>query len=792
MNLFTICLNSFLSTLFLFVFSFSLLAQDRSDISSSLNKDLFKAALNHKDNNEINYSKKPINCYTTDEYGSLTYNAVLSGLGSSGSCANIAHSSLFNQDIDGSFELWVYPTTINVNAILVSKGNSSSQSFLWGISSSTKQMFFRIGTTVFNNSDGTVIPLSTWTHLAVTWTGGPNFSVIFYVNGAQSGSTVINNAAFNLNSDPLRIGASQYFTSEYFAGQIDEVRFWADVRTVQEIRDNRFVGLGDGSGANASSALTSSAHYDNLIASWTFNRTGTVYDDINGLNGNYYGSAVSSLNDLGVPVPYNLALRCFGGVNDKVVIAHNSTVFDQTGDGSLEMWFKPVTLSIDQILMSKGSTISTISFLFGVNNTGRLYFRLGGNPIASNGASLTNNMWQHVAVTWLLVSGNYEIKFYLNGVQNGTTLTLPGVWPTNTARAYIGGSEVFVSNTVQGYIDEVRIWNPTLTQAQIQKYMFVSGRALLPNSEIRGIWNFDGNLLNFSAFSGVNGSFNLGAVNNARLSAYNNEGSPGSYSTSFIAHSTVINRGGTPNSFPNGFYISTPFLSIPDNNTTGVTNTISVTNNPGNLSNIELFLSVQHTWVGDLVVTLTAPNGQSRQVIANNGGAGDNILSFFGDAFNYLPNSSIYLPPWAFIKPIVTFGNIGNTFLNGTWSLKVVDNAASDVGLLQGWGLRFNNQTMVGIEIVNSNIPQKFALYQNYPNPFNPNTSINFDVAKNGNVKIILFDVLGREVKTLVNEYFKAGNYKYNFDGFSLASGVYFYKIVAGDFTDTKKMTLLK
>lgn len=543
MKLFTVYINSFLISLFLFTVSFSIYAQDKSDISSPFNKEQLKLSLQHIDNNLINYSSKPANNDLTDEYGSLSYNAVLSNLGTSGSCANINHNSLFDQNTDGTFEMWVYPTSSSINAILASKGSTINQSFLWGFQSSPRLMYFRIGTTVFNNTDGVAIPLSTWTHIAVTWSGGPDFTVTFYINGSQSGTPVTANAAFNLNSDPLRIGASQYFTTEFFAGQIDEARFWADVRTIQELRDNRFVGLGDGTGANASSALTSSASYDNLIASWTFNRTGTVNDDINGLNGSYYGNAVSSLNDLGVPVPYNLALRCFGGIGDKVVIAHNSTVFDQTGDGSLEMWFKPTTLSIDQILMSKGSTVSTISFLFGVNNTGRLYFRLGGNPIASNGSPLINSIWQHVAVTWLLVSGSYEIKFYLNGVQNGTTLTLPGVWPTNTARAYIGGSEVYVNNTAQGYIDEVRIWNPTLTQAQIQKYMFVSGRSLLPNSEIRGIWNFDGNLLNFSAYSGVNGSFNLGGVNNARLSAYTNEGSAGGYSNGFIAHSTVINRG---------------------------------------------------------------------------------------------------------------------------------------------------------------------------------------------------------------------------------------------------------
>jgi subtilisin-like proprotein convertase family protein len=322
--------------------------------------------------------------------------------------------------------------------------------------------------------------------------------------------------------------------------------------------------------------------------------------------------------------------------------------------------------------------------------------------------------------------------------------------------------------------------------------MFASGRSLLPNSNLLAIWNFDGNLLNFSSGTGLNGSFNTGTTNNARLSGFLNESSPGAYGTGFISHATVINRGGTPNSFPNGFYKSAPFMTIPDNNTTGVTNTIIISNNSGNVANIEVFISVQHTWIGDLVLTLTAPNGQSRTIISNNGGAGDNILSFFGDAFNYLPSSAIYLPPWGFIKPIVNFGNIGNSVINGTWTLKAVDNAGGDQGVLQGWGLRFNNQTMVGTEQISSNLPDRFTLYQNYPNPFNPKTTIRFDLAANSRMKIVLFDLLGREILTIAEGEYKAGSYKSEFDASMLSSGVYFYKITAGDFTDTKKMMLVK
>ncbi len=89
-------------------------------------------------------------------------------------------------------------------------------------------------------------------------------------------------------------------------------------------------------------------------------------------------------------------------------------------------------------------------------------------------------------------------------------------------------------------------------------------------------------------------------------------------------------------------------------------------------------------------------------------------------------------------------------------------------------------------------VPKTYSLSQNYPNPFNPSTQIQFGLPKSGNVKLIVYDILGREVKTLVNEYRTAGTYQIAFDASSLASGVYFYKIEANDFVQTKKMLLVK
>jgi hypothetical protein len=84
------------------------------------------------------------------------------------------------------------------------------------------------------------------------------------------------------------------------------------------------------------------------------------------------------------------------------------------------------------------------------------------------------------------------------------------------------------------------------------------------------------------------------------------------------------------------------------------------------------------------------------------------------------------------------------------------------------------------------------VLYQNYPNPFNPNTVISYQLPVTGNVTLKVYDILGNEVATLVNEEKQPGVYEVEFDSEGLSSGIYFYQLRTGNFTQVKKMILLR
>ena len=125
----------------------------------------------------------------------------------------------------------------------------------------------------------------------------------------------------------------------------------------------------------------------------------------------------------------------------------------------------------------------------------------------------------------------------------------------------------------------------------------------------------------------------------------------------------------------------------------------------------------------------------------------------------------------------------GTSNLNSVTKLKLLSDVAQNL---------YNTGFEVGVNQISSKVPESFKLHQNYPNPFNPKTKIKMDIQKWGDVKLVVYDIIGREVATLINEKLKPGTYEVAFDGSYYPSGVYFYKLTTNDYSETKKMLMIK
>jgi hypothetical protein len=113
-------------------------------------------------------------------------------------------------------------------------------------------------------------------------------------------------------------------------------------------------------------------------------------------------------------------------------------------------------------------------------------------------------------------------------------------------------------------------------------------------------------------------------------------------------------------------------------------------------------------------------------------------------------------------------------------------------GLVPPSGILYRSGNLKRDRESDESLPEEFALEQNYPNPFNPSTTIKYSIPKEGYVTIKIYNTIGEEVAILVNEVKQVGNYESQFNATSLPSGIYFYKLQAGSFVETKKMVLMK
>jgi hypothetical protein len=273
-----------------------------------------------------------------------------------------------------------------------------------------------------------------------------------------------------------------------------------------------------------------------------------------------------------------------------------------------------------------------------------------------------------------------------------------------------------------------------------------------------------------------------------------------------VAHDTIVITGTSTNG--SGFF--DPGSRFPNRISATVTGNITVNsviyNNP---TQVTLDINTISAITGSYSVTITNPDGQS----ATGNNLFNSPLPVELSSFNGTATSNNVTLKWTTVKEINNAGfDIERKKSNGTTFEKV--------GFVTGKGNTYSNSNYVfsdnklssGVynyrlkqtdyngdftyfnlsSVINISVPDKFSLSQNYPNPFNPTTKIDYNLPTDANVSLKIYDVTGRLISTLVNEKKLAGYYTNEFDAVNIASGVYFYRLQAGSFVDTKRFVVIK
>lgn len=409
--------------------------------------------------------------------------------------------------------------------------------------------------------------------------------------------------------------------------------------------------------------------------------------------------------------------------------------------GTWEAWVNFDDLNDSRRIIFKQNSSGTGMyelFYYVGSNVFRAEVIVGGNRYAVQSTTqVTDLTWYHVAATY---DGNV-IKIYVNGVLEGTSGIIGGNIDVNDGELAIGGNtiwELSTSVTMMGVIDEVRIWNSVRTQQQIASTMNIPLGTEYTTST-------DSGLVAYYPFDEESGSTSEDKSINSNVA---------------VLSGTVF--------IPSGVTLPvelTDFSAQSNNgNITLNWSTASESNNAGWEVEVRSFDLAQRD------DNLNSQGNKNTPVIQSPSADGSEAFQKIG----FIAGKGTTTEKQNYLFQIE-----GSQFQtqNLEFRLKQID--------LNG---KFSYSNILTVELT----PKNFELSQNYPNPFNPNTIIGYQLSTVAHVKLIVYDLLGREVATLVNEQKGAGNYSVNFDGRNLTSGIYFYTITFNNHSETKSMMLMK
>jgi subtilisin-like proprotein convertase family protein len=228
-------------------------------------------------------------------------------------------------------------------------------------------------------------------------------------------------------------------------------------------------------------------------------------------------------------------------------------------------------------------------------------------------------------------------------------------------------------------------------------------------------------------------------------------------------------------------HCESPALAIPDYNTAGVYDNMMFAEDI-DITDIEVYVDVTHTYIGDLMIELTSPEGTTVRLHNRSGGGSANIVGW------YDTDLAVDGPG--------ALSDFAGESSSGEWTIWVSDNASVDTGTLNEWCVEVYGAGQTGVD-ESGEVPAVHVLRGASPNPFNPVTTLSYGVPHDTDVHLAVYNVAGRLVRTLVDGAVEAGYHTVVWDGrddngVATSSGVYFCRMQSESFTGTTKMVLLK
>ncbi len=691
-----------------------------------------------------------------------------------------------NPDSAITIEAWVYPTAYNSTGTSSIVSKDSRSSYALKLNQLGQVLFYPIGdpgSWVISKSS-THIPLNTWTHIAGTYDGTTTAIVI---NGVLDTSIGYIRGPIAHNTESLFIGGENdpgVFLAD-FKGAMDEIRIWNRALSANSIQFQRSIPL-------AIADPAPNHYYSGLLDAWRLNGNGIDEGGFTRNNGAvhnviYWDLRQSTVNYL----DYNNTLML--DTRGAYCVAGPHTAFDATTAITIEAWVYetfPNDSSLQAVIVKGGQTtwdygLFTHPVIPKTFNGYRVFFATNfgdtiGTPV------VPQDRWMHVAATYN--SSSRQAILYINGDSvAGKIFTTGGLIVNDPDSLFIGDFRSAQGGFhFQGQIDQVRIWkNVVRTGEQIRAGMYNSydfSTIGIPGSSLTQ-YSFDGR--NTNEMGQFVGDPILNFVGGARMTSEHMQ--LGGEFTSPILRDDVEGFPGPT------FYWGRKGLDVPPGDPAGLVDSVYISS-VGSTSRTELALLLSHPTISNLTITLTDPTGALATIFnKGEGGYTRDIMTIVSDAADTSglsgPGFGFQGPCSPLLKPVTPLSTFVGHPRQGWWKLRVVDASQYTAGgIVYAWGLEIFPTTGVPA----SEAPGEFQLEQNYPNPFNPKTVISGQWTGNSEVRLDVFDILGRKVATLANGRYPAGKYTFAFDGTNFASGVYLYRLTAGSYTAIRKMLLIR